>query len=143
MLPRVPGGQERWISDHVSPSSQFQEVLDLVARFEGLLDTQTILKLAEVNRQVEVEATRARLLSHCEPPTGHSVWTLLTVGWAAVLLVPHTTQAGDRPLPAGWGHWTNSDRAGACQDGPLLCPVQIVGTICFLACTGVQLLEDA
>lgn len=42
---------------------QFQEVLDMVARFEGLLDTQAVLKLAEIDRHVEVEATRAQLLS--------------------------------------------------------------------------------
>lgn len=58
-----PGGQEMRISDHVSPSPQFQEVLDLVARFEGLLDTQAILKLAEINRRVEMEETRVQLLS--------------------------------------------------------------------------------
>lgn len=35
----------------------------MVARFEGLLDTQAVLKLAEIDRHVEVEATRAQLLS--------------------------------------------------------------------------------
>lgn len=57
------GGQKRWISGHVSPSPQFQEVLDMVARFQGLVDTKAVLKLAEIDRHVEVEATRARLRS--------------------------------------------------------------------------------
>ncbi|XP_076778751.1 cilia- and flagella-associated protein 73 isoform X2 [Arvicanthis niloticus] len=41
----------------------FQEVSDLVARFESLVDTQAALKRAELRRQVEMEVTRARLLS--------------------------------------------------------------------------------
>lgn len=41
---------------------QFQEVLDMVARFQVLVDTKAVLKLAEIDRHVEVEATRARLL---------------------------------------------------------------------------------
>ncbi|XP_052023605.1 cilia- and flagella-associated protein 73 [Apodemus sylvaticus] len=39
----------------------FQEVSDLVARFESLVDTQEALKLAEQKRQVEMEETRAKL----------------------------------------------------------------------------------
>ncbi|GAB1290104.1 Cilia- and flagella-associated protein 73 [Apodemus speciosus] len=39
------------------------EVSDLVARFESLVDTQAALKLAEQKRQVEMEATRAKLLN--------------------------------------------------------------------------------
>lgn len=47
----------------MSPPSQFQEVSDLVARFESLVGTQATLKLVEQKRQVEMEATRAQLLS--------------------------------------------------------------------------------
>ncbi|XP_031193538.1 cilia- and flagella-associated protein 73 [Mastomys coucha] len=41
----------------------FQEISDLVARFESLVDTQAALKLVEQKRQVEMEETRAQLLS--------------------------------------------------------------------------------
>ncbi|XP_028609729.1 cilia- and flagella-associated protein 73 [Grammomys surdaster] len=41
----------------------FQEVSDLVARFESLVQTQLALKKAELRRQVEMEVTRERLLS--------------------------------------------------------------------------------
>lgn len=34
----------------------------MVARFQVLVDTKAVLKLAEIDRHVEVEATRARLL---------------------------------------------------------------------------------
>lgn len=34
----------------------------MVARFQVLVDTKAVLKLAETDRHVEVEATRARLL---------------------------------------------------------------------------------
>lgn len=56
-----PGGQWRKIAGHVRPLLQFQEVSDLVARFESLVDTQEALKLAEQKRQVEMEETRAKL----------------------------------------------------------------------------------
>ncbi|XP_028734607.1 cilia- and flagella-associated protein 73 [Peromyscus leucopus] len=40
---------------------EFQEVPELVARFDGLVDTQAALKLAERKRQVELDETRAQL----------------------------------------------------------------------------------
>ncbi|ERE75241.1 coiled-coil domain-containing protein 42B-like protein, partial [Cricetulus griseus] len=40
---------------------QFQEIPELVARFDGLVDTQAALKLAERKRQVELDETRAQL----------------------------------------------------------------------------------
>ncbi|XP_008845709.1 cilia- and flagella-associated protein 73 isoform X2 [Nannospalax galili] len=40
---------------------EFQEVPELVARFDGLVDTQAVLELVERERQAELEATRARL----------------------------------------------------------------------------------
>lgn len=43
------------------PPLQFQEVPELVARFDGLVDTQAALKLAERKRQVELDETRAQL----------------------------------------------------------------------------------
>lgn len=47
----------------MNPPSQFQEISDLVARFESLVGTQAALKLMEQKRQVEMEETRAQLLS--------------------------------------------------------------------------------
>ncbi|XP_027269950.1 cilia- and flagella-associated protein 73 [Cricetulus griseus] len=40
---------------------EFQEIPELVARFDGLVDTQAALKLAERKRQVELDETRAQL----------------------------------------------------------------------------------
>nr|XP_048279223.1 cilia- and flagella-associated protein 73 [Myodes glareolus] len=40
---------------------QFQEIPELVARFDGLVDTQAALKLAERKRQVELDETHAQL----------------------------------------------------------------------------------
>ncbi|CAH6778845.1 cilia- and flagella-associated protein 73 [Phodopus roborovskii] len=40
---------------------EFQEIPELVARFDGLVDTQAALKLAERRRQVELDETRAQL----------------------------------------------------------------------------------
>ncbi|KAL6035454.1 hypothetical protein STEG23_005656 [Scotinomys teguina] len=40
---------------------EFQEVSELVARFDGLVDTQAALKLSERKRQVELNETRAQL----------------------------------------------------------------------------------
>lgn len=47
----------------MSSPPQFQEVSDLVARFESLVNTKATLKLTEQKRLVEMEATRAQLLS--------------------------------------------------------------------------------
>lgn len=58
-----PGGQGRRIAGHVSSSLQFEEVSDLVARFETLVSTKAALKLEEQKRLVEMESTRAQLLS--------------------------------------------------------------------------------
>lgn len=41
--------------------SQFQEVPELVARFDGLADMQAALRLTERQRLVELEEARARL----------------------------------------------------------------------------------
>lgn len=40
---------------------QFQEIPELVARFDGLVDTQEALKVAERKKQVELDETRAQL----------------------------------------------------------------------------------
>lgn len=47
----------------MSSSLQFEEVSDLVARFETLVSTKAALKLEEQKRLVEMESTRAQLLS--------------------------------------------------------------------------------
>lgn len=40
---------------------QFQDVPELVARFDGLADMQTALRLTERQRQAQLEEDRARL----------------------------------------------------------------------------------
>ncbi|XP_005079066.1 cilia- and flagella-associated protein 73 [Mesocricetus auratus] len=40
---------------------EFQEIPELVARFDGLVDTQEALKVAERKKQVELDETRAQL----------------------------------------------------------------------------------
>lgn len=53
------GGEET--AGYVSPPPQFQEIPELVARFDGLVDTQAALRLTQRERLAELEAARARL----------------------------------------------------------------------------------
>ncbi|XP_021018958.1 cilia- and flagella-associated protein 73 [Mus caroli] len=54
---------ERMLKRALEKRPVFQEVSDLVARFESLVSTKAALKLAEQKRLVEMESTRAQLLS--------------------------------------------------------------------------------
>lgn len=80
---------------------QFQEVPELVARFDGLADMQAALRLAERRRRAELEEARARLQRLRDAGQDE----LLAQGQRRAQLLERLEAAGERTLrwvrPAG------------------------------------------
>ncbi|XP_055462378.1 cilia- and flagella-associated protein 73 [Psammomys obesus] len=89
---------------------EFQEVQELVARFDGLADTQEALKLAESKRQVELDTTRVQLNRLREAKEDE----LLRLGQQRAQLLEQLEAARERTLQ--WeSKWTQIQNTAAAK----------------------------